>query len=417
MNFDNLNDFFANYLTTNGGFIPKVIGAILVLFIGWMVARVFRNLATKVMRKTTLDNKLFKKSAGSVSPEKFVGKLVYYLIMLIVLMITLEILGVHNVLDPVKDMVRKFLVFIPNIVTAGIIGFAGYMIATIASDVVGLASTSLGRYSAQLGLKSEVDLPKLIKQLVFIVVFIPVLIAALDALNIASISEPLKEMLSTFINAIPNILAAAIILAVFYIGGKYLSTMGAELLKNLGTDRLAEDLKLQSVIGSASPSKLIANIGFFFLMFTGTITAIEKLQFGRLSEILNNLLELSGQIFFGLVIMAVGNFISNLAYQALAKNKDNQFMASMARVATLGLFLAIALRTMGIANDIVNLAFGLTLGAVAVAVALSFGLGGREAAGKQMEHILKNFRGENTTPPENKKSDAITNIRRERIIK
>jgi len=46
---------------------------------------------------------------------------------------------------------------------------------------------------------------------------------------------------------------------------------------------------------------------------------------------------------------------------------------------------------MGIADDIVQLAFGLTLGAVAVAFALSFGLGGREAAGKQMEQFLNRF--------------------------
>ena len=49
---------------------------------------------------------------------------------------------------------------------------------------------------------------------------------------------------------------------------------------------------------------------------------------------------------------------------------------------------------MGIADDIVNLAFGLTLGALAVAFALSFGLGGREAAGKQMEAFLSKFREE-----------------------
>ncbi len=54
--------------------------------------------------------------------------------------------------------------------------------------------------------------------------------------------------------------------------------------------------------------------------------------------------------------------------------------------------IAMGLRAMGIADDIVNLAFGLTLGAVAIAVALSFGLGGREAAGKQMEHWLSKFR-------------------------
>jgi hypothetical protein len=52
------------------------------------------------------------------------------------------------------------------------------------------------------------------------------------------------------------------------------------------------------------------------------------------------------------------------------------------------------LRAMGIADDIVNLAFGLTLGAIAVAVALSFGLGGREAAGRQMEHWLASWRKE-----------------------
>ena len=52
----------------------------------------------------------------------------------------------------------------------------------------------------------------------------------------------------------------------------------------------------------------------------------------------------------------------------------------------------ISLRAMGIADDIVNLAFGLTLGAVAVAIALSFGLGGREAAGRQMEAWLSKLR-------------------------
>jgi hypothetical protein len=62
------------------------------------------------------------------------------------------------------------------------------------------------------------------------------------------------------------------------------------------------------------------------------------------------------------------------------------------RIAILGVVIAMGLRAMGIADDIVNLAFGLTLGAVAVA--LSFGLGGREAAGRQMEYWLARWRGE-----------------------
>lgn len=72
---------------------------------------------------------------------------------------------------------------------------------------------------------------------------------------------------------------------------------------------------------------------------------------------------------------------------------DAPGLSSIARFATLGLFVAISLKYMGIADDIVNLAFGLTLGSVAVAFALSFGLGGRKAAGKQMERFLNKFDG------------------------
>ena len=68
-------------------------------------------------------------------------------------------------------------------------------------------------------------------------------------------------------------------------------------------------------------------------------------------------------------------------------------MAGLARFAILGVVFAMGLRAMDLANEIVNAAFYLTLGAVAVAVALSFGLGGREAAGKQMEHWLGRSRG------------------------
>ena len=67
-------------------------------------------------------------------------------------------------------------------------------------------------------------------------------------------------------------------------------------------------------------------------------------------------------------------------------------LAGIVRFAILGLVLALGLSAMGIADDIVNMAFAFVFGAVAVAVALSFGLGGREAAGRQMEYWLARLR-------------------------
>lgn len=101
---------------------------------------------------------------------------------------------------------------------------------------------------------------------------------------------------------------------------------------------------------------------------------------------------LAGQILLGLVILAVGNFFANLAHKLLSKSEGSAIIASVARYAILALVLAIGLHAMGIAEDIVLLAFGLSLGSIAVAVALSFGLGGRDAAGKHAEYLLSKSR-------------------------
>ena len=121
-----------------------------------------------------------------------------------------------------------------------------------------------------------------------------------------------------------------------------------------------------------------------------------RLGFGQLSEIVSMLISFGGDVLLGVVIIAVGFWISNLAHDAVqrfgGRKKSTGPLANLARFGILGIVVAMGLRAMGLADDIVNLAFGLTLGAIAVAVALSFGLGGREAAGKQMEYWLGKLR-------------------------
>jgi len=68
-----------------------------------------------------------------------------------------------------------------------------------------------------------------------------------------------------------------------------------------------------------------------------------------------------------------------LAHEKLTKH-ESPGLANIARIAILGLVLAMGLKAMGLADNIVSMAFGFTLGTVAVAAALAFGLGGRDAA-------------------------------------
>lgn len=370
-----------------GTVLPNILSALLLLIIGLFIARVLRNVTAKALKRSGLDDRF---SSSSFTLSKTISKLVYYIIVIFILLAVLNMMGISDALTPLQNMLTEITGYIPNIFAAGIIGFAGYTLANIAKEGVGFISGWVEKYTDKYGLSRDFDITALIKQLVFIIVFFPILLVALDTLNMKAISEPAKKMLTTLFDAIPNILAAGIVLVVFYVVGKFVVGIVRELLVNLNVDRYADNLGVSSITNNSSIADLVSKGLYFFIMFFGVITAVEKLEFAQLSGILNNILGMAGNILFGGIILLVGNRLSQFVSDYF-KNSDSPALASIARFATLGLFLAMALRYMGLADDIVNLAFGLTLGAVAVAFALSFGLGGRDAAGKQMGKFLDKF--------------------------
>ncbi|MEO0043456.1 MAG: hypothetical protein RL329_2904 [Bacteroidota bacterium] len=374
--------YVTNFLTSISGHLTGVLGAIVTLCVGLIVADLVRGLVVRMISRSGLTAKL-NLGADGMRPEVAIGKLIYYLLVLMVLMIVLEMMGVSNVLEPLKNMASKFFAFIPNVIAAGIIGYVGYILATLASNVVGMSSDFFQPLMTRFNVSPEFNVMKLVKQIVFIFIFIPVLIAALDALKITAISEPAKNMLNTFINAIPNIIAAVVLITVFYIGGKYLSTLLRDLLTSLKTDELGQKLGLTDLFGADfSIAKTSSNFLFAFIVLGGAMAGMEKLGLSHLSGLMTGILHLCGKIALGLAIIVAGTFASNQIFSAMAKNEESRFMASIARVAAMALFIAMGLRSMGIANDIVSLAFTLLIGSVAVAIAVAFGMGGRETAAK-----------------------------------
>lgn len=163
------------------------------------------------------------------------------------LLLVLSILGVEGVLQALSDMFDEFVGYIPNLIASGVIAFAGYIIARIVSVVVGTAAKGLDALSSKLKLADNLSLSKLAQQLVFLFIFVPILIVALDALEMEAVSGPATGMLDELMAAIPEIIGAAIILAVFFIAGKFVVSMLVELLKNLGADKLPEKLGLSAI--------------------------------------------------------------------------------------------------------------------------------------------------------------------------
>jgi hypothetical protein len=106
--------------------------------------------------------------------------------------------------------------------------------------------------------------------------------------------------------------------------------------------------------------------------------------------ILEQIILIAGRVLIGVVIFAVGLYFANLAHRLVLSSGtgNSKLLAQAARVAIIIFVGAMALQQMGIGSDIVNLAFGLLLGAIAVAVAISFGLGGRDIAAEKIRETL-----------------------------
>jgi hypothetical protein len=146
--------------------------------------------------------------------------------------------------------------------------------------------------------------------------------------------------------------------------------------------------------GQFKPSALVGIVILFFAMLFATVEAANQLQFSQVRDVVTTFIGFGGNVLLGAMILLVGFWLASLAYTAIqhAGSQNAAGLGRLAQVAIIGLVIAMGLRAMGIADDIVNLAFAFTFGTVAVAVALSFGLGGREAAGRQMEYWLSKLR-------------------------
>jgi hypothetical protein len=114
------------------------------------------------------------------------------------------------------------------------------------------------------------------------------------------------------------------------------------------------------------------------------IEAARLLQFVAIAEILTEVVNLAGRVLVGGVIITAGVLIADLLANAIDRSTRgaDRFASDIVKWATIALATAMGLSFMGIADDIVVLAFGLTLGSAAVAAALAFGLGGRDAAAR-----------------------------------
>jgi len=375
-------------------YIPQLFGAGILLLIAWIVATVLRMIITKVMGAAKVDERVGSqvKDKQAVPLTKTIGDVVYWLIFLLFLPAVLGALNLQGLLDPVQSMLDKFLGFIPNLLAAALIGLIGWFVARIVRQVVTslLAAAGGDRLSERVGIA---PLSKIVGLTVYILIIIPVIIAALNALALDAITKPASNMLNLILGAIPAIFAAAVVLTIAYMIGKVLTGLITDFLTGMGFNTILKRLGVggEPKEGERTPSQIVGYLVLVTIMLFAIFEAASLLGFEALAEVMKELTVLGGHIILGLIIFALGLYLANLASKTIQASKADQadLLSKVAQIAIILLAGSIALRYTGLANEIINLAFGLILGALALALAIAFGIGGREIAARKLEEWVK----------------------------
>lgn len=384
LNLNSISAPFANMVNQVLAFIPNLIGAIALGVIGWVIATVARTAINAALSKTTMDERL-SAQAGVKPMSSTIADMVYWFILLVVLTMVLGQLELDGLFAPLTNMVDKIFSFIPNILIAGVVFVVGYIIAKVVRGIVtNLVSTfNVQELATKAGLSEQNSLPNIAGSLAFLVVIIPTIIAALNALKIDVIARPATNMLNKIMEALPNIFMAVAILFVTFYVVRMVANIVKGLLENTQINQMPAKVGLQETMGDKRISDLVAYAIIFFAMLFAAIAAADLLGFEPISAIITMFIAFGANIILGAIILFIGFWLANIIAGVVERSEQgSQFLANIVRVLIMGLVLAMGLKAMGIADSIVNLAFGLTLGAVAVAFALSFGLGGQEAAAR-----------------------------------
>ena len=318
---------------------------------------------------------------------------IYWLIFLLFLPAILGALALEGLFAPVQRLVDGLLGFLPNILAAGLILAAGWFVARLVRRIVTnlLATVGVDRLSDQVGagpMLGAMRLSGLVGLIVYVLILFPVLISSLNALQLAAITEPASNMLGTILDVIPSLFAAVMLLGTAYFVGRLVSRLIGSVLAGSGFDNILAKLGLgQPAEGGRVPSALVGTLILVAILLFASVEAASVLGFVNLAEALSEFITLGGQVILGLVVLGIGLYLANLAATTLRASGNAQapLLAIAARVAIIVLSGAMALRQMGLANEIINLAFGILLGAIAVAVALAFGFGARDVAGRAVE--------------------------------
>ena len=217
------------------------------------------------------------------------------------------------------------------------------------------------------------------------------------------IVEPVTQMLTRIMAYLPVLAGALVILMVGWIVAKAIRRLVDWLLKTVRFDALADKAGISEILRKGdleiSAREVVGSIVYWLIIIMVLVMTVDALGLPKASDILSSLFAYVPKVIAALLVLIVAmflaNFVSGIVRTAAgnAKLPKPEILAGISRWAIIIFAVTISLEQLGIAPLLVTATFNIVLGGICLALALAFGLGGKDAAAKYLEGLKQKRSG------------------------
>ena len=382
------------------GFIngfPTVIQAVILLIVAWIAASICRSIVTKILQRVFAGKaeKMPEETKNNYqNTTKLLGNLVFAIVFFLFLPGALEKLGLSSVTAPITSMATEFLNFLPNIIAAAILIAFGVFLAKLAAQILGglLKKTKLDSLQEKCGVtpKAGNGFSDIIAKIVYALVLIVFVVAAVQVLNIPAISDPATQMVSQIFNYIPLLFAGIILIAFGVFLANLVGKLVESILAGTGMDKFSRETYQKNNADAAPASKVVGDIVKVVIDIIFFVAGIRVLGIEVLTNVGNAIIGYMPAVLAAVLVLLAAWAAASWAERSIVKTYPNaQGLGIAAKTGIMVIAGFMAISQLGISKTIIDTLFMWICIAGAAAFAISFGIGGRDWAGKKLDDISK----------------------------
>jgi small-conductance mechanosensitive channel len=208
-----------------------------------------------------------------------------------------------------------------------------------------------------------------------------------------NVLQSLQTAVGQFLGYIPQLIGAIVILIIGYIIAKVLQAIVTRVLHGMGFEGWMESGGIKQFFERSqtqqTPLSIIGKLVFWLVFFIAITMAVDTLGISEISAVLAQFIAYIPQIIAAILILVLATLLANFVAGIVRGATGSEIVGSVAQYGIIVFAAFAALTQLGIAPELIAPTFLILLGAVALAAAIAFGLGGQHVAQEMVQNAYE----------------------------